>query len=70
MNISIQPLSPSGAPCGEAIFASLSDFLAANDGFSNKEIDNMQAILAMGSGYLIGGGAAGEYRLKKVEEVS
>jgi hypothetical protein len=30
----------------------------------------MQAILAMGSGYLIGGGAAGEYRLKKVEEVS
>jgi len=66
MTISIQPLK-SGQPTGEVIITTLSDFLLANDGFTPETIAEMTAVLEMGSGYLIGGGAAGEFRLKKVD---
>lgn len=68
MNISIQPLDSHGQPCGAAHKTTFVDFLLANDGFSIIEATDMKAILEMGSGYLIGGGAQGEYRLQRVKE--
>jgi hypothetical protein len=66
MIISIQPLS-AGQPVGELTTIEFSEFLTLNDGFSPETIAEMTAVLEMGSGYLIGGGAAGEFRLKKVD---
>lgn len=66
MNILIQPLK-NGQAVGDPTPDTLPRFLTANDGFSIQEASNMRAILAMGSGYLIGGGM-GEYKLTMVKD--
>lgn len=67
MTISIQPLDSYGRPTDKAFTSELSTFLRVNDGFTPREAEHMQAVLTMGSGYLLGGGAAGAYRLKRVK---
>lgn len=66
MNISIQPLDSRGQPTDKVFHSDLATFLDHNDGFSVQEAARMRSILNMGSGYLIGGGAAGAYRIKRV----
>lgn len=65
MTISIQPLK-SGQPIGPPTITTFAAFLLANDGFTEESVADMQRVLAMGSGYLIGGGATGEYRISKL----
>lgn len=67
MTISIQPLS-AGQPIGSPTLTTFAAFLLANDGFTEETVFNMRAALSMGSGYRIGGGAAGEFRISRVEE--
>ncbi len=67
MTISIQPLNSFGQPTDKVFTSDLATFLDHNDGFAPQEVARMRAILSMGSGYLIGGGAAGGYRIKQVK---
>jgi hypothetical protein len=66
MTISIQPLDSYSRPVGEPTITTFAAFLLANDGFTEGTVAEMRSILSMGSGYLIGGGAAGEYRIRRV----
>ncbi len=68
MTISIQPLDSFGQPTDKVFTSDLATFLDHNDGFSILEAARMWEVLNMGSGYLIGGGAAGTYRLARVKE--
>lgn len=68
MTILIQPLDSRGRPTDKSFTSDWARFLDANDGFSIQQSAEMQAILTMGSGYLIGGGAAGGFRLSMVKD--
>lgn len=68
MTISIQPLDQHGNPVDKLFTSDWVTFLDHNDGFSIAEAAEMTAILTMGSGYRLGGGAAGAYVLRRVEE--
>lgn len=67
MLISIQPLDHRGQPTDKSFTSDWAAFLDLNDGFDGAEIARMESALKMGSGYIIGGGAAGAFRLKKTE---
>jgi hypothetical protein len=67
MIIDIQPLDSHGVPVDKSFRSDWSTFLDHNDGFTIEESAYMHAVLAMGSGYLLGGGAAGSYRLTKAK---
>lgn len=66
MTISIQPLDSHGKPTDKVFYSEFGTFLDHNDGFSIDEAARMWDILNMGSGYRLGGGAAGEYLLKRI----
>jgi hypothetical protein len=66
MTISIQPLDSYGNPTDKSFTSDYTRFLDLNDGFSIEQIAQMTSILNIGGNYLIGGGAAGGFRLKKV----
>lgn len=66
MTISIQPLDSHGQPTDKVFYSELGTFLDHNDGFTILEAARMWDILNMGSGYLLGGGAAGAFRLSRV----
>jgi hypothetical protein len=68
MIISIQPLDTKGNPTDKSFTSDWLTFLDHNDGFSIQEVARMRDILMMGSGYLLGGGAAGSYRLSMIRE--
>ncbi len=68
MTISIQPLNSFGQPTDKVFTSDFVTFLDHNDGFSLAEAARIWEVLNMGSGYLIGGGAMGEYRLSKAKE--
>lgn len=70
MTISIQPLDSHGNPTDKVFHSEWSTFLEHNDGFTIQEATDMQAVLSMGSGYRLGGGAMGAYLLKRVEEAA
>jgi len=66
MQISIQPLNPNGESSDKLFVADFNQFLLNNDGFSLRDLADMKRALEMGSGYIIGEGSAGSYRLKKI----
>lgn len=66
MNLSIQPLDSHGQPTGEPILTTWADFITANDGFDIATLAEMHAVLLLGSGYRLGGGAMGEFRLVRI----
>lgn len=72
MTISIQPLDSHGNPTDKDYTEDWGAFLRANDGFLDSPLmlADMLAALNMGSGYILGGGAAGAFRLKRVEEAA
>lgn len=66
MTISIQPLDSHGEFVGAPILTTWDEFLIANDGFDHLTKLDMWGILNMGAAYRLGGGAAGEYRIRRV----
>jgi hypothetical protein len=66
MTISIQPLDTYGNPRGEPTLTTWDKMLEANDGFDPATLSDMRAALDMGSGYRLGGGAAGAFRISRV----
>lgn len=66
MTISIQPLDSRGQPTDKSFTSDWLTFIDHNDGFSIAEVAEMRAILTMGSNVLLGGGAAGAFRLTKL----
>ena len=63
MTISIQPLDHLSRPIGEPFTSDWRRFVEANEGLPQAEILDA---LSIGANYLLGGGAAGAYRLTKL----
>lgn len=70
MTILIQPLDSYGQPTDKAFTSDWDRFIQMNDGFRDEPgtLRDMESVLRLGAGYIIGGGAAGAFRLKRVEE--
>lgn len=66
MRLSIQPLDSRGQPIGEPTLTTWADFITANDGFDVATLSEMHQVLLLGSGYRLGGGAAGEFRISRI----
>ncbi len=66
MTISIQPLDSNGKPTDKLFTSDWATFLDHNDGFTIQQAAHMTACLTMGSGYLLGDGPLGQFRLKRI----
>ncbi len=71
MLVSIQPLDSHGNPTDKAFTSDWDRFIQMNDGFRDEPgtLRDMESVLRLGAGYIIGGGAAGAFKLKKVNDV-